>query len=89
MKPADDSYRTIEAESQGLYRERGSKFIAVAFPVSDTEQVKEITERVRKEYHDARHHCYAYMLGPERIVWRVNDDGEPSEIGRASCRERV
>lgn len=78
MKPADDSYRTIEAESQGLYRERGSKFIAVAFPVSDTEQVKEITERVRKEYHDARHHCYAYMLGPERIVWRVNDDGEPS-----------
>jgi uncharacterized YigZ family protein len=74
----DDSYKTIEGESHGLYREKGSKFIAIAFPVSDTEQIKEITERLRKEYHDARHHCYAYMLGADRKVWRVNDDGEPS-----------
>jgi uncharacterized YigZ family protein len=74
----DDSYKTIEGESHGLYREKGSKFIAIAFPVSDTEQVKEITERLKKEYHDARHHCYAYMLGAERKTWRVNDDGEPS-----------
>ena len=74
----DGSYRTIEGESHGLYREKGSRFIAVAFPVSDTEQVKQITERLRKEYHDARHHCYAYMLGAERKSWRVNDDGEPS-----------
>jgi len=78
MMADDDSYKTVEGESHGIYREKGSRFIAYAYPVSDTEQIKDITERLRKEYHDARHHCYAYMLGYDRNVWRVNDDGEPS-----------
>lgn len=78
MNPAGDSFRTIAANSHGLYREKGSRFLSFAFPVTDTDQVKEITERMRKEFHDARHHCYAYMLGHERNTWRVNDDGEPS-----------
>ena len=78
MTQDTDGYKTIKGESQGLYREKGSKFIAMAFPVKETDQVREITDRLRKEYHDARHHCYAYMLGADRNTWRVNDDGEPS-----------
>lgn len=75
---ATDTYNTIESISEGIYREKGSKFISIACPVSSVDEVKEIIDRVRKEYHDARHHCFAYMLGPEREKWRVNDDGEPS-----------
>ncbi|MBE0674046.1 MAG: YigZ family protein [Bacteroidales bacterium] len=74
----NDQYRTINEASRGLFRDRGSKFIALAYPVTDPEQVKDIVDSLKKEYHDARHHCYAYMLGPERDVWRINDDGEPS-----------
>jgi len=73
-----DSYRTIEGPSKGLFRDRGSRFIALAYPVRTTDEIKSILEELRKEYHDARHHCYAYMLGPDRQVWRANDDGEPS-----------
>ncbi|MDX9929232.1 MAG: YigZ family protein [Bacteroidales bacterium] len=73
-----DSYMTIREPSRGLFRDRGSKFIALAFPVTDVSETKIIIERVRKEYHDARHHCYAYMVGPDRLLWRTNDDGEPS-----------
>jgi uncharacterized YigZ family protein len=73
-----DTYRTIEAPSKGLFKDRGSRFIALAYPVKSVEEVKPILDSLRKEYHDARHHCYAYMLGAERIVWRANDDGEPS-----------
>ncbi len=76
--PTVDTYRTIEAFSSGSYREKGSRFIADAFPVSDVDEIRRLIETKRKEYHDARHHCYAYMLGYERLVWRVNDDGEPS-----------
>lgn len=73
-----DTYRTIEAPSKGLFKDRGSRFIALAYPVKSAEEIKPILDSLRKEYHDARHHCYAYMLGAERIVWRANDDGEPS-----------
>jgi len=73
-----DTYKTIAAESKGLFRDRGSRFIAIARPVSSQEEVKIILEELRREYHDARHHCYAWMLTPDRQTWRVNDDGEPS-----------
>jgi uncharacterized YigZ family protein len=73
-----DLYTTIKAISQGVYKEKGSRFIAFAYPVIDQEEIKSIIERTRKEHHEARHHCYAYMIGHERITWRINDDGEPS-----------
>jgi len=73
-----DSYTTIKSSSKGIYKEKGSRFIAFAFPVSDHEEIKSIIDKIRKEDHGARHHCYAYMIGHERMIWRVNDDGEPS-----------
>lgn len=74
----NDTYKTIESLSQGVYKEKGSKFIALAYPVSDVSEIKPIVEKLKKEHHEARHHCYAWMLGVERTNWRVNDDGEPS-----------
>lgn len=74
----DDTYKTISSSSKGIYKEKGSKFIALAFPVSSEESVKFQLAALRKEYHDARHHCYAYCLGYDKSAWRVNDDGEPS-----------
>lgn len=73
-----DSYLTISKSSEGLYKEKGSKFIALAFPVRSEEQVKEKLEEVKKTYYDARHHCYAYILGADGAQYRANDDGEPS-----------
>jgi len=73
-----DIYKTIKTPSQGIFRDKGSKFIAYAYPVHDQESVKSIIDNLRKEYHDARHHCFAYMIGYQRLVWRINDDGEPS-----------
>lgn len=73
-----DTFLTIERPSEGYYREKGSKFVARVLPVTDQDEIKAMIESIRKEFHDARHHCYAYMLGYERNVWRVNDDGEPS-----------
>ena len=73
-----DSYRSIAKRSEGIYKEKGSKFIGLAFPVKDEEEIKEILQDVRKEYFDARHHCYAWMLGADRSRYRANDDGEPS-----------
>ncbi|MDO9341746.1 MAG: YigZ family protein, partial [Bacteroidales bacterium] len=55
-----------------------SRFIAFAYPVSNQEEIKPIIDKISKEHHEARHHCYAYMIGQERMIWRVNDDGEPS-----------
>ncbi len=77
----DDTYRTIEAPSQGLYKEKGSKFFSFAFPVHSLDEVKAHLDRLRKEYFDARHHCYAYIIGPRKDAWRANDDGEPSGTG--------
>ena len=74
----EDKYLTISAPAEGLYKEKGSKYIAFAITVSNVELIKEILEEKRKEHHDARHVCYAYMLGAERTEFRANDDGEPS-----------
>ena len=73
-----DEYRTIATDSEGYYTEKRSKFLAFAHHVETAEQVKDIIARYRKKYYDARHVCYAYMLGPERTDFRANDDGEPS-----------
>jgi len=73
-----DTYKTIASSSQGIYKDKGSRFISIAIPVSDQEEIKPIIEKIKKEHHEARHHCYAYMIGHERLAWRVNDDGEPS-----------
>lgn len=74
----NDTYKTIESLSQGIFKEKGSKFIALAYPVSEQTDIKVIVDKLKKEHHEARHHCYAWMLGVERTNWRVNDDGEPS-----------
>ncbi len=74
----DDTFRTIQHPSEGLFKDKGSRFIARAFPVESVEQVKEILANLRKEYYDARHHCYAYRIGPGEASYRVNDDGEPA-----------
>lgn len=77
----DDTYRTIAGPAEGLYKEKGSKFLAFAFPVGSADEVKGHLDRLRKEYFDARHHCYAYILGPTKEAYRANDDGEPSGTG--------
>lgn len=75
---SEDTYKTIVAPSEGIYTEKRSKFIAMAFPVRTVEEVKEHLEACQKKYYDARHVCYAYMLGHERKDFRANDNGEPS-----------
>lgn len=77
----DDTYKTIAAPSEGLYKEKGSKFLAFAYPVRTIDEVKAHLEQLRKDYFDARHHCYAYILGPRKDAFRANDDGEPSGTG--------
>lgn len=77
----DDTYKTINTPSEGLYKEKGSKFLAFAFPVLSVEEVKSHLDQLRKDYFDARHHCYAYILGANKDAWRANDDGEPSGTG--------
>ncbi|MEP1032947.1 YigZ family protein [Ekhidna sp.] len=72
------TYYTIHSKTEGLYKEKGSKFIALAYPVSSEEQVKQIQEELRKQYYDARHHCFAWLLGMDDQSWRANDDGEPA-----------
>ena len=73
-----DTYSSIASRSDGLFKDNGSRFIAQAYPVENEDQVKDTVERLRKEYHDARHHCYAYRIGLDGSLWRANDDGEPS-----------
>jgi uncharacterized YigZ family protein len=75
---AKDEYQTIEGPSEGFYKEKGSRFIALAVPVQSIEDFKLQIEKIKKQYHDARHHCYAYRIGPEPYESRQNDDGEPS-----------
>jgi len=77
----DDTYKTIASPSEGLYKEKGSKFLAFAYPVRTLDEVKAHLEQLRKDYFDARHHCYAYILGPRKDAFRANDDGEPSGTG--------
>lgn len=73
-----DTYLTISEISEGYYTEKRSKFYAFAHPVETVDEVKDIVAMYRKKFYDARHVCWAYMLGHERIDFRVNDDGEPS-----------
>ena len=73
-----DRYKTIKTLSQGVFKDKGSKFLSFAYPVSEQESVKPIIDELKKKYHDANHHCYAYMIGYQRETYRVNDDGEPS-----------
>ena len=75
---AEDSYKTIKALSEGYYTEKRSRFISYAIPVRTVEEVKEQVVAYRKQYYDARHVCWAYMLGADRQTFRANDDGEPS-----------
>lgn len=74
----EDTYKTIEGQSEAVYTEKRSKFIAIAIPVRTLTEVKAHLEEYQKKYYDARHVCYAYMLGAERKEFRANDNGEPS-----------
>jgi len=91
--PMSDTYKTIISEAEGLYKEKGSKFLSFAMPVYTADQAKEIVKEYRKKYYDARHVCYAYMIGAERTDFRANDDGEPSGtagrpiLGQINSRE--
>ena len=73
-----DNYKTIELPSEGFFKDKGSKFLAHAFPVKNETEIDEIRADLRKKYHDARHHVYAFMLGAEGKTYRASDDGEPS-----------
>ena len=73
-----DIYKSISSRGEGLYKDNGSRFLAFAYPVETEDEVREIVSSLRKEYHDARHHCYAYRLGLNGETWRASDDGEPS-----------
>ena len=74
----DDTYKTITQTSEGLYKEKMSKFLSFAVPCSSAQEALDIVKFYRNEYCDARHCCWAYMIGPERKEFRSNDDGEPS-----------
>jgi uncharacterized YigZ family protein len=74
----NDIYHTIEKESTGYFKDKGSKFYSYAYPLTNEDQVKDIIAALKKEHHSARHHCYAWRLGTEDIRSRANDDGEPS-----------
>ena len=74
----EDTYKTISTTGEGYYTEKRSKFLAFAHHVETVEEVKEIVASYRKKYYDARHVCYAYMIGADRQTFRANDDGEPS-----------
>jgi uncharacterized YigZ family protein len=72
------SYRTINAPATGEFKEKGSRFLAFAYPVSSEPEVKERISKLKKKYFDARHHCYAYILGSDKTKFRTVDDGEPN-----------
>ena len=74
----EDEYRTLSNEAQGLYKDKGSRFLAFAYNVENSEQAKAIVKEKQKEFHDARHHCFAWRIGPGEGETRSSDDGEPS-----------
>jgi uncharacterized YigZ family protein len=76
-----DSYYTIEKDAEGIFKDRGSKFLAFAFPVSGENEIKTHLSALKKEHPSARHHCYAWRLGADKQAFRANDDGEPSNTG--------
>ena len=73
-----DTYLTIKRTSEGIFKEKGSKFLAFAFPVENEEEIKGHIDELKKKYYDARHHCFAFILGPDGAHYRANDDGEPN-----------
>ena len=75
-----DTFKTISSTSEGIYKEKGSKFLSFAIPINSANEAKEIVKDYRKRFFDARHVCYAYMIGAERTEFRSNDDGEPSGL---------
>ena len=81
-----DTYQTIQSQATGIYKDKGSKFLSFAFPVETEDEVKTIVAKLKKEYYDACHHCYAYILGYNSEKYRENDDGEPSgTAGKPIC----
>ena len=74
----EDTYKTIAKPAEGSYSEKRSKFLAYAFPVENEQEVKQKLAEIQKKHWDARHHCYAYILGPHKDAYRLNDNGEPS-----------
>jgi uncharacterized YigZ family protein len=72
------NYHTIQSPAEGLYKEKGSRFLAFAFPAGSDADIREKLSILKKKYYDARHHCYAWMLGPEQKLFRAFDDGEPN-----------
>ena len=88
-----DTFLTIQGNCEGTYKEKGSKFLAFGYYVTSKEEVKTIVDSLRKKYFDARHHCYAYILGKEKKDFRANDDGEPGNsagnpiLGQIRSRE--
>ena len=72
------AFRTVSSTGQGIFKDKGSKFISFAFPVANESEVRNFLDQVRKEYFDARHHCFAWILGPEKKHYRSFDDGEPN-----------
>lgn len=74
----EDSYKVVTMPGEGLYKEKGSKFFAEAFPVHSEAEVKAKVAEIKKKYFDAKHHCYAFIIGPDKSCYRSSDDGEPS-----------
>lgn len=74
----EDNYKTIAGPSEGLFKDKGSRFISYAYQVNSEDEIREIVLNLRKEHHSARHHCYAWRLGANKTNFRMNDDGEPS-----------
>lgn len=72
------TFHTIKSVSEGLYKEKGSKFISIAYPVQNESDIKQSITAIKKQYFDARHHCFAWVLGMDSPTWRANDDGEPA-----------
>lgn len=84
-----DTFKTIVSSAEGSYKEKGSKFLSFAFPVKNVDEINQILARYRKQYYDARHICYAYMLGSAKNEWRANDDGEPSGTAGRPILEQI
>lgn len=73
-----DTYKTISKPSEGIFKDKGSKFLGYAFPVYQEQEIKDIVAQLKKQHHSARHHCFAWRLGKNNVFSRINDDGEPS-----------
>lgn len=74
----DDTYKTIEKPSEGIFRDKGSRFICYLYPIKTEDEIKNIIAELKSLHPKARHHCWAMRIGPDRTVFRINDDGEPS-----------